>query len=1524
MAIYNLTLKWFVHQEDGNITHNIYTEPLVFGLDDDIDKDHFQSNDIMIEFVLYYDKKEIVKSTVPLIKDGIDGRDGESWQYIFVRSNSYPFESAQKNDGILNPSEWKIYDDVRGEDISSDPNRTDNASEYLGPDGSTWTDDHQGVDESYRYEYQSYRRWNVNKKEWGIYYPPTLYSNYAKDGVDGSGFLTTFSNPVAVIPVGESGYKCEESLDKNVVNQKDSTEVYFYNGSQNLSRYQNLEISIDETSEWSEHFTAERIEDIWTIFFDPVVYNDDNTVKSIFDFGDDGNKFPIGVNVIYKISPDIDGDGKDEFYEGLVNWTLTPIKGLEDYEVFVDKRVVNITSDNDTTFRVGYYKISTSGGKKFVEEYNAADGMNIKIHNSIEPTELVDVEYVDGESWGNCYYDFSDSNRCYVILLDKDDNIIDYTSVEAVTDGKDGYNGYHLELTQDYISLPWNEDKTGVNSKYDDSELTGTPISSKMILYTDNYKEIKSGITYEIEGLRENTGYSVIFEVDEDGHQTGKFTIPKEMFDGDHNLTCRAIYQNDIYEKVLFVDLEDTPYELELNKGILQRDKDTGRLIDESILVKVKYWIDGVWKYTSDGKVVLTYDSMDVPLSDNGVNDYYERTIYFSDKLIQNVDDRDVRISYYETNENGVIIGEELSYEIIGILDNGKTGSSPYRLDLSNENVTLACDSEGNVYGTGYDENGIDSDSDPSDDIITTTVTLFYGSDVIKLTPGDVYVTYNNEDITGDIIEDVNDDGIIEYTLPATFLNSMKETNNSINFKVVHNGTPINATMSIGKIKSSYRYYLRPSVSSIVRYEDGSYSVDNGIIKCALWKQDGSKKPVEVTDADIVSSVIGYKFDENSELSPYDYNNGVSINSDSKEIWFEANENGALWDREIVPILKDGKDGIAPSCIGVDILGYSKIKGLPLYEEEDSVKYNEWKISVDKIGADAGETVYILQEYIWRPANGEDDYKTRGITSTLAGVQGSNGRILFYLGSFEEKKETLFGETVYGRLTKTVCDYYIDYFGQAWMRTGSEDEEGSDGQIGYKTGNDGSSYWEKAQKVGFIQAGAITADMINTGSLVADVGFIDKLKTSELTIDASRVTELDDAITESTAIAKIKADNDKSLLEFRNTFTLQSEFEKIVSRTATLEIATKDYALKTDIVDYSDEIGGLSSSVSSLQEASKGYASALMVAEVDGKIASFETRVANGEAKIAITSDNFILTPEGDVTISGDITAKQLNTNPIDGKSSVKISGNSISVYDSNTQTICVFSDNSLGVTTNDAFKTTSNTSFTCYDWQTDTVLGTVGNVPYSNGNFTSTISANVYSTATIAYLTSGQSIKFEVTIPTSIDLSSHLTSSSHSIHISKRPVVIVYRDNTEVETLDSNVNDSSSASGSSTNKKLTKTYKATFNYITSGNGNYTFKLGVRGNYSANLAKSGVLTENVSNATVKVTYGDANTNCLTTICKNGILIKNGSDGILVGSNGIVFKFGDYGIRINSSGLTYATNLTSYSSNLDNGNWTVLK
>lgn len=1242
LALYNLTLKWFVHQEDGSIDYNIYTEPLVFGEDEDIVKDHFQSNDVMIEFVLYYGEREIVKSTVPLIKDGMDGRDGESWQYIFVRSNYYPFKIAQEKDGIMNPNDWRseIFDEVTGEviDISSDLNRKDNASEFLGPEGTTWVDDHMGVDESNKYEYQSYRRWDVNRKEWGIYCPPTLYSNFAKDGVDGSGFLTSFSNPVAVIPVGESGYKCEESLDPNVINQKDSTEVYFYNGPQNLSKYQDFEIFIDETSDKKEHFRVERINSIWNVFFEPVVYNEDGSVKSVFDFGDEGNRFSIGIKSKYKVSSGIDGD---EFYEGLVRWTLSPLKGLEDYEVFVDRHVVNTTVDNDTTLRVGYYKISSNGGRHFVEKYSDADGMNIKIHNSIDPEELKYIAYVNGDSWNNCYYKFGNSGKCFVILMDKD-NIIDYTSVESV---KDGYNGYHLELSEDYIALPWNEDKTGVNSKYDDSELTGKPISSKMILYTDNYEDVKSGVTYEVLGLKENTGYEVHFEIDGDGHRTGGFTIPKEMIGGDNNITCRATYQNVVYEKKIFIDLEDVPYELNvIDRNILRRDADEGKLLDESISVAVKYWMDGIWKYTDEGIVALSCNQISEPLKDGGTSadKQYVRKIMFNNELINNGVDSEVKISYYKDD----IDGEELSYEYIGIIDNGKKGSSPYRLDLSNENVTLACDSDGNVYGTGYDKNGVDDDEDPSDDVITTTVTLFYGSDIIKLAPGNVTVTYNNIDIASDLIEDTNGDGIIEYTLPATFLNTLTGSNNSINFKVIYEGVELNATMSIGKIKSQYRYYLRPSVSSVSKYQDGSYSVSN--VKCALWKQDGSKKPIEVTDPEIVSNIIKYKFKENGTVKKYNYNNGVAVNDDYNEIWFEAAEGDVLWDREIVPVLKDGKDGSSPSCIAVNVLGYSKQKGLPLYEGMDG--YDNWKATIDLVKADAGDTVYILQEYTWRPVDAGDDsskdYTTRGITSTVAGVQGSNGRILFYLGSFQPDSATgtatLTGDSIYGRLTKTVCDYYIDYYGNAWMRTGAEDADGSDGVKGNKYGNNSLSDWEQAQTVGFIKAGAITADMINTGSLVADKGFINSLSVSDLTIKASRVDELDNKIATATnsVVTELTKDYVKSedLKSYATTNDLGEVTEAVSKITTSL---TNDYAKKEDITSFVSS--GIETAKSGIiSEARNGMASNEMVTQVGNKLATFQQKVENGTATTIFKSDNFNVTEEGDVSITGKITAEEL------------------------------------------------------------------------------------------------------------------------------------------------------------------------------------------------------------------------------------------------------------------------------------------
>jgi hypothetical protein len=206
------------------------------------------------------------------------------------------------------------------------------------------------------------------------------------------------------------------------------------------------------------------------------------------------------------------------------------------------------------------------------------------------------------------------------------------------------------------------------------------------------------------------------------------------------------------------------------------------------------------------------------------------------------------------------------------------------------------------------------------------------------------------------------------------------------------------------------------------------------------------------------------------------------------------------------------------------------------------------------------------------------------------------------------------------------------------MRTGSEDEDGSDGQIGSKTGNDGSSYWEKSQKVGFLQAGAITADMINTGSLVADVGFINKLKTSELTIDASKVTELDNAITKSAVIANIKADTEKSITEFRNTFTTEVEGQITDAEASVKSYADKTFATTEQVSKFKSDLEG---QITDAEAGVKSYADKTFA--TTEQVSKFKSDL---EGQISTATAGVITTANAKDALAGMFASKE----DVDGK----------------------------------------------------------------------------------------------------------------------------------------------------------------------------------------------------------------------------------------------------------------------------------
>ena len=619
-----------------------------------------------------------------------------------------------------------------------------------------------------------------------------------------------------------------------------------------MSSNKNISISLPTNNTYVKNgnFTTTKENGVNKVVFNPVVGN------SIFDF-QSNTQYKLPIRLSYNLGKDIDGDEIIDTFTTTINWTLTPIKGLQDVELFVDKRVVNTSIAEKHSLRVGYYLISSNTPKKFIGN---KDEDNINGYKIILTDDIQNLSSGEVSVWENAEYDFvknGENRNCYVVLVKSDGKtIVDYINITSINDGK---SAIHLELTQDYIAIPCDQNGN-IHEKFDGD------ISSQMILYNGDkvIENNENNISYNFKIGDKDITSDVILSTD------GKIYITKdkikELIHGDTNIECIATYNGSSFHKTIFIDFDVLPYEIEMNKNTLTRDVNEGKIIDEFILVRVKYWdgSQGKWIYTDKGNVILNsvngQENITFELIDN--SEKFDRKIIIAETLIANNNiDTEFRISYY--NEKG----EELSYDTIGIINTGKNGETP-------------------------------------------------------------------------------------------------------------------------------------------------------------------------------------------------------------------------------------------SCKETIILGYST--------ENIDVDSTEWKATLDELGTlSPGQPIYILNEYTW---NNDDETTSRGITVTLAGTQGVDGksRVLFYLGSFQDG--TLKGEKVEGKLDDERCDYYIDSNGDAWMRTGLN--ESADG---YPSGSSlDSTNWKPSTKVGFLQSGAITADMINAQTITSDSGIVTKLFSQEivsknLTVDAAQITGTLDA-----------------------------------------------------------------------------------------------------------------------------------------------------------------------------------------------------------------------------------------------------------------------------------------------------------------------------------------------------------------------------------------------------------------------------
>jgi hypothetical protein len=218
-------------------------------------------------------------------------------------------------------------------------------------------------------------------------------------------------------------------------------------------------------------------------------------------------------------------------------------------------------------------------------------------------------------------------------------------------------------LSQDHIAVPCAAGGNAVHESYGDN------ISFSIMLYDGNTLiNPNNNIEFKKNDVKIDSN-NITLTSDTIENRIKNVSLNKGIFTGDSNIECIVTYNGTQYKKTLLVDLEETPYELELNKNILVRNINTSKITDTNITARVKYWYNGVWNYTNDGVVKLTTTNGNDNLTFGNANTSHYRTLTISGKTLENnTTDTEVRISYYKDNK-------EVSYEIIGIVNSGRDGN---------------------------------------------------------------------------------------------------------------------------------------------------------------------------------------------------------------------------------------------------------------------------------------------------------------------------------------------------------------------------------------------------------------------------------------------------------------------------------------------------------------------------------------------------------------------------------------------------------------------------------------------------------------------------------------------------------------------------------------------------------------------------------------------------------------------------------------------------------------------------------
>jgi hypothetical protein len=233
--------------------------------------------------------------------------------------------------------------------------------------------------------------------------------------------------------------------------------------------------------------------------------------------------------------------------------------------------------------------------------------------------------------------------------------------------------------------------------------------------------------------------------------------------------------------------------------------------------------------------------------------------------------------------------------------DKGTAGSDVYFMDLDNENIAIACESDGTALSPTTKQ--------------TVTPRIFRGT--AKTTDGFSFSTETSGFTKLGITQNV-------LTGEVAFTNADVTSDNASVTIVAKNSTlglTLSTTLTVYKVKRGLQgddaviYFLQPSTDQIILSSMGTWTPDK--VSCSVYKSVGTGAPALSSDHTLIMQRVGiddgfivvtrdYDFGWNAACTAIIFALVEGVTLDSNNKYVEKYET--LYDRERIPILSDASD----------------------------------------------------------------------------------------------------------------------------------------------------------------------------------------------------------------------------------------------------------------------------------------------------------------------------------------------------------------------------------------------------------------------------------------------------------------------------------------------------------------------------------------------------------------------------------------------------------------------------------------